>query len=108
MFICLPFGARTALASAPEAPKNLSIGGAVAPSTKLQWDKSDDKGLKGYKVYWRKTTSSQWEFSRFIGKKNNYTLKNLVIDNYLFGVASVGENGAESLIAFPYKLIPRN
>jgi len=96
------------LASAPEAPKNLSIGGAVAPSTKLQWDKSDDKGLKGYKVYWRKTTSSQWEFSRFIGKKNNYTLKNLVIDNYLFGVASVGENGAESLIAFPYKLIPKN
>ena len=96
------------LASAPEAPKNLSIGGAVEASAKLQWDKSDDKGLQGYKVYWRKTTSAQWEFSRFIGKKNSYTFDNLVIDNYLFGVASVGENGAESLIAFPYKLIPKN
>jgi len=97
-----------ALASAPEAPKNLSIGGAVEPSARLQWDKSEDKGLKGYKVYWRKTTSSQWEFSRYIGKKNSHTLKNLVIDNYLFGVSSVGENGAESLVAFPYKLIPNN
>lgn len=96
------------LASAPEAPKNLSIGGAVEASAKLQWDASDDKGLRGYKVYWRKTTSAQWEFSRFIGKKNSYIFENLVIDNYLFGVASVGENGAESLIAFPYKLIPRN
>ena len=96
------------LASAPEAPKNVSIGGAVEASARLQWDKSDDKGLLGYKVYWRKTTSSQWESSRFIGKKNSYVFKNLVIDNYLFGVASVGENGAESLIAFPYKLIPRN
>lgn len=96
------------LASAPEAPKGVSIGGAVQASAKLQWDNSDDKGLKGYKVYWRKTTSSQWESSRYIGKKNSYVFKNLVIDNYLFGVASVGENGAESLIAFPYKLIPRN
>ena len=93
------------IASAPEAPKNLSIGGAVESSARLQWDMSDDKELMGYKVYWRKTTSSQWEKSRFIGKQDKYTLKNLVIDNYLFGVASVGKNGAESLIAFPYQLI---
>jgi hypothetical protein len=62
----------------------------------------------GYKVYWRKTTSPQWEHSRYIGKTDNYLLENLVIDNYLFGVASVGKNGAESLVAFPYKLIPRD
>jgi hypothetical protein len=30
----------------------------------------------------------------------------IVIDNYLFGVASVSENGAESLIQFPRKQIP--
>ena len=96
------------LASAPEAPKNLSIGGAVQPSTKLQWDESEDPTLAGYRVYWRKTTSPQWEHSTYIGKTNGYTLENLVIDNYLFGVASVGSNGAESLVTFPYKLIPRN
>ena len=96
------------LASAPEAPKNLAIGGAVQPSTRLQWDLSDDSNLMGYRVYWRKTTSSQWEHSTYIGKRDSYLLENLVIDNYLFGVASVGKNGAESLVAFPYKLIPRD
>ena len=96
------------LASAPEAPKNLSIGGAVQPSTELRWDPSDDANLMGYKVYWRKTTSPQWEHSRYIGKVNSYILENLVIDNYLFGVSSVAKNGAESLVAFPYKLIPRD
>lgn len=96
-----------ALASAPEAPRNLSIGGAVEPSTRLQWEESDDSTLEGYKVYWRKTTSPQWEHSKYIGKTTSHVLENLVIDNYLFGVSAVGKNGAESLVAFPYKLIPR-
>ncbi len=96
------------LASAPEAPKNLAIGGAVQPSTRLKWDLSDDSNLMGYRVYWRKTTSPQWEHSTYIGKRDSYLLENLVIDNYLFGVSSVGKNGAESLVAFPYKLIPRD
>ena len=47
----------------------------------------------------------------FINKTPNITLnilnsKNIIIDNYFFGVSSVGENGAESLIQFPRKLIP--
>jgi len=33
-------------------------------------------------------------------------LKNILIDNFLFGVVSVGANGAESLVQFPRKLIP--
>jgi len=96
------------LASAPAEPKNVMIGGAVQPSTRLKWDAVDDENLVGYKVYWRDTTSPQWQFSRFVGKITDYTLKNIVIDNYLFGVVSVGKNGAESLVQFPRKLIPRN
>ncbi len=95
------------LASAPQAPQNLMIGGAVKPSTQLQWDKVDDTSLIGYKIYWRDTTSPKWQYSKFVGKITDYTLQNIVIDNYLFGVASVGKNGAESLIQFPQKLIPR-
>lgn len=96
------------LASAPQTPQNLMIGGAVQPSTTLQWDEVDDMNLIGYKIYWRDTTSPQWQKSRFIGKQTSYTLKNIVIDNYFFGVASVSINGAESLIQFPQKLIPNN
>ena len=94
------------LAAAPLAPENVMIAGAVEPSTRLKWDASNDDNIIGYKIYWRDTTSPQWEYSRFVGTVSDYTLKNIVIDNYLFGVASVGKNGAESLIQFPRKLIP--
>ena len=90
-----------ALASAPEAPKNVKIAGAVMPSAVLSWSLSADKRLKGYKVYWRKTTDSQWQNSKFIGLTDTFEFKNMVIDNYLFGVASVSDSGAESVIAFP-------
>jgi len=96
------------IAAAPTAPKNVMIAGAVQPSTRLKWKSSKvDSDIVGYKIYWRDTTSPQWQYSRFVGNVSDYTLKNIVIDNYLFGVASVGRNGAESLIAFPRKLIPR-
>ncbi len=95
------------LAAAPQAPKNVKIGGAVQPSTQLEWDAVSDKNLKGYKIYWRDTTSPQWQYSKYVGKVTNYTLKNIVIDNYFFGVCSVSENGAESLVQFPEKLISR-
>jgi len=96
------------LAAAPTEPKNVMIGGAVQPSTRLKWDAVIDDNVLGYKVYWRDTTSPQWQYSRFVGDITDYTLKNIVIDNFLFGVATVGKNGAESLIQFPRKLIPRN
>jgi hypothetical protein len=95
------------LASAPIAPGNVMIAGAVQPSTRLKWDDNMDESTIGYKIYWRNTTSPNWEYSRFVGKTTDYTLKNIVIDNYLFGVAAVGKNGAESLVQFPRKLIPR-
>ena len=95
------------LASAPQAPHNVMIGGAVKPSTTLKWDTVNDDNLLGYKIYWRNTISSQWEKSKFIGRQTNFTLENIVIDNYFFGVASVGNDGSESLIQFPQKLIPR-
>lgn len=95
------------LASAPLAPKNVKIGGAVQPSTQLKWDAVNDEDLLGYKIYWRDTTSPQWQNSRFVGKVTDYILKNIVIDNYLFGVVSVGKNGAESLVQFPNQLIKK-
>ena len=96
-----------ALAWAPPPPQNLMIGGAVEPSTQLQWDSADEPGLAGYKVYWRETTAPQWQYSRFVGKVAEYTLDNIIIDNYLFGVAAVGKDGNESVVVYPTSLIPR-
>ena len=95
------------LAWAPPQPGKVWIGGAVQPSTKLVWDHVEEPDLIGYKVYWRDTTAPQWQHSRFVGMVTNYTLENIVIDNYLFGVASVGRNGNESVIVFPSDLLSR-
>ena len=96
------------LAWAPPAPKNLMIGGAVKPSTRLKWDAIEDPNLAGYKIYWRDTTAPQWQHVRYVDKSTtDFTLENIVIDNYLFGVASVSKDGVESVVSYPITLIPR-
>jgi len=85
----------------PPEPKNVKICGAVKSSTTLKWDISNDSDIKGYKVYWRDTTSPYWDKSKFVGKVNSHTLGGIVIDNYLFGVSSVGKNNHESIVVFP-------
>ena len=89
------------LAMAPPPPENVQIGGIVQPSAKFRWKKSNDENIKGYKIYWRLTTSPQWEFSRFVGNVTEFTLDGIVIDNFLFGVAAVGKDGHESMVVFP-------
>lgn len=96
------------IAWAPPQPKNVKIGGAVQPSTTLAWEKLDDPVIAGYKIYWRETTAPQWQYSKFVGKTDSYMLKNVVIDNYLFGITAVGMDGNESVVVFPSGLIPRN
>lgn len=85
----------------PPEPKNVTIGGVVEPNTKLKWDKVADDSVIGYKIYWRLTTAPQWENSRFVGNVDAFELKGIVIDNYYFGVASVHQNGQESVVVFP-------
>jgi len=92
------------LASAPPFPANVEISGAVSPSTTLSWTLPKGQAaqrLLGYKVYWRLTTEPQWTWSREVGMVDSYTLENIVIDNYIFGVASVSEDGYESPVVFP-------
>ncbi len=87
------------LAWAPPAPKGVEIGGVVKPAAKLRWQKSP--GAKGYKIYWRDTTSPTWDHSRYVGDVNEHTLNGIVIDNFFFGVSAVGANGQESTVTFP-------
>ncbi|XWN36599.1 MAG: M28 family metallopeptidase [Balneola sp.] len=93
------------MAWAPNPPVNVQIRGAVRPSTTLKWDALDadqNPQLAGYKIYWRLTDSNQWEKSVFVPAGTiEHTLENVVIDNYLFGVASVSKEGFESPVVFP-------
>ncbi|MEO1242934.1 MAG: M28 family metallopeptidase [Pseudomonadota bacterium] len=96
--------ALASLASAPPIPSGVEIDGAVQPSTTLKWDRPEGRAarnLAGYRVYWRLTDAPQWTYSRYVGDVTETTLENIVIDNFLFGVASVSKDGAESPVVFP-------
>ena len=85
----------------PPPPKNLKIGGIVEPSVKFKWDSSENNDIIGYKIYWRKTSSPNWEYSKLIDKISEYTLEGIIIDNFLFSVVSINSKGFESIYQFP-------
>ena len=85
----------------PPALKKLSIGGVVEASVKFKWKKIDNPNIEGYKIYWRDTTSPTWDNSKFVGNVSEAKLDGIVIDNFFFGVSTVGVNGFESPIVFP-------
>jgi len=91
------------IAWAPPAPKEVKIGGIVAPAAKFEWSKVD--GAVGYKIYWRDTTSPTWDYSRYVGDVTQFTLDGIVIDNFFFGIAAVGANGHESPVVFPNAIL---
>ncbi|MGO4893939.1 M28 family metallopeptidase [Flavobacterium sp. W21_SRS_FM6] len=92
------------MAWAPSPPAKVQISGAVQASTTLGWqasNKQQNPQLAGYKIYWRYTDAPQWQYSKYVGDVTEYTLENVVIDNYFFGVASVSKDGFESPVVFP-------
>ncbi len=93
------------LAWAPAPPANVTIAGAVQPSARLSWEVNPSDDLAGFKVYWRLTTEPQWSHWVWVpwnGQETmTHVMENLVIDNYLFGVAAVDGEGHESTVQFP-------
>lgn len=89
------------IAWAPPAVKEFSIGGIVQASAKFRWKKVEDPNVMGYKIYWRDTTNPHWEYARFVGAVDAHILEGIVIDNFFFGIATVGKNGFESPVVFP-------
>lgn len=92
-----------AMASAPAPPKGVGIEGAVTPDTTVKWQAQP--GAAGYRVWWRGTTEPQWKYSRYLAagaaQPARLTLKNVVIDDWFFGVSAVSADGYESPVVFP-------
>ena len=87
------------LAWAPPPPTGVKIRGAGSPNTTLSWEAAP--GAVGYRIYWRDTTDPYWTSSRLVGPVTQLTLESILIDDNLFGVASVAADGTESLVTFP-------
>ena len=89
-----------ALASAPPPPAGVRVRGAVTPNTTLTWTKTPSSLGRGYRIHWRETTESQWRYSADAGDVETFTLENVNIDNYHFGVSAVGADDIESVVVF--------
>ncbi len=88
------------MAAAPAPPAGVSIEGALHSDTTVSWQAVS--GAAGYRIWWRRTTDPQWRHSRWVyGDTTRLTLKNVVIDDWFFGVSAVSAEGAPSPVVFP-------
>ncbi len=114
--------ALASLALAPKAPvvtEEIARGprkGQLSPliargksryDARLRWkNDSPEEDLAGYVVVYRQTTSAFWEHEIFVGNVLEYELKDVSIDNLVFGVKAVDRDGNESLVS-AYVTAPR-
>ena len=87
------------LSRAPAPPGGVDIKGALATDTTVRWHPVP--GAAGYRVHWRDTTAPQWQHARAVGNAEQAVLKDVVIDDWFFGVSSVSADGYESPVVFP-------
>ena len=87
---------------AGRGPSPMISRGSSRYDAQLRWRTvGPDTNLKGFAVVIRPTTSPFWEQEIFVGKVNEYTMKDVSIDDARFGVKAIGMDGTESLVV-PY------
>ncbi len=93
------------MASAPPPPAPVAEG-AVSTDTTISW--KSVPGARGYVVRWRRTDASNWEKSTRelscaaqgeTAGSCTAILRGVRVDDWVFGVASLGDNGFESPVA---------
>jgi hypothetical protein len=87
------------LSRAPAPPTGVDSKGALATDTTLTWHKVP--GAAGYRVHWRETTAPQWQHELAVGDVDRAVVKDVVIDDWFFGVSAVSADGYESPVVFP-------
>ncbi|MDH7637246.1 M28 family metallopeptidase [Sphingomonas oryzagri] len=87
------------LASAPAAPADVSITGALSDDTHVRWQPV--AGATGYRVRWRRADGFAWTDQRDVpASATSLDLAHVNIDDHFFGVSALGQTGAESLVTF--------
>ncbi len=93
-----------ALALAPPAPKvtndrggNLLSRDPSGYDATMRWNAAP--GAVAYRIYWRDTWTNDWEHSQTIGNVTQFTLKNVNIDDFVFGVSAISAEGQESMVS---------
>jgi Zn-dependent M28 family amino/carboxypeptidase len=87
------------LASAPPPPQDVKIDGAVSDDTTATWKAAP--GAVDYRVWWRDTLSPTWAYARSSGGATTLKLKDIIIDDWFFGLSSISADGWESPVEYP-------
>jgi hypothetical protein len=95
--------ATVALAGAPAAPEEVTLGGAVSPDTKLRWKLRDPRAT-GVVLYRRQADQLHWQRMIRLPRQESLVLPNVPPDNETFAVASIDAEGRESLPTYPSRL----
>ncbi len=91
----------------PRGPQPMISRGQSRYDAQLRWRTvGSDKDLAGFAIVMRSTTAPFWDQEIFVGKVNEFTLKDVSIDDVRFGVKAIGLDGTESLVS-PYVYPPR-
>jgi Peptidase family M28 len=94
-------GSVATLALAPPAPNVMGRRGPrlrrgeSGYNAAMSWEASP--GAASYRVVWREAWTPDWQFSIDVGNVTEYTLADISIDDYVFGVLAVDADGHESL-----------
>lgn len=56
-------------------------------------------GAAAYRIFWRDAWGPDWQHELLVGNVTNLVLRNLQIDDYVFGVAAVDATGHESFVS---------
>ena len=91
------------LALAPRPPVLSTPGrGPGRYDAVLKWKSPEaESDLAGYAVLVRSTTAPFWEREIFVGQREEYTLKNVSIDEVVLGVRAVDVDGVAGLVSAP-------
>jgi hypothetical protein len=85
------------IASAPAAPEDVTIGGALSRDTTVKW--AAVPGAAGYRVRWRRNDAQAWGEARDVTGTETVLVQVPVDDNFV-GVSALSPSGAESLVSF--------
>jgi hypothetical protein len=92
------------LAAAPAPIRDLALGGAVSPDTRLRFALPDDPRIAGVVVYRRRADAVAWQRATRFPRESPLLLPGVVPDSQVFAVATVDAEGNESLPTAPTRL----
>jgi hypothetical protein len=84
-------------ATAPGAPANATIAGALSRDTTVKWPAVP--GAARYRVRWRRNDKQVWTDSRDVAGTETL-LRQVPVDDHFVGVSSLSADGSESVVTF--------